>query len=73
MFDTDGNVFLKEFFEKVYFAKKFILPKNQQTTKKHAKLPSMQRVNLVLARDKLIFKMFAAYFSWCFRLLSIIN
>ena len=31
-------VFLKEFFEKVYFEK------NQQTTKKHGKLPSMQRV-----------------------------
>ena len=34
-------VFLKEFLEKVDFEKK------QQTTKKHAKLPSMQRVNLV--------------------------
>ena len=34
-------VFLKEFFEKVDFEKK----KNQQTTKKHANLPSRQRVN----------------------------
>ena len=32
-------VFLKEFFEKVEFEK------NQQTTKKHAKLPRGQRVN----------------------------
>ena len=32
-------VFLKEIFEKVDFEK------NPQTTKKHAKLPSMQRVN----------------------------
>ena len=33
-------VFLKEFFEKVDFEK------NQQTTKKHEKLPSMQRVKI---------------------------
>ena len=32
--------FLKEFFKKVDFEK------NQQTTKKHAKLPSRQRVNI---------------------------
>ena len=31
-------VFLKEFFQKVYFEK------NQQATKKHEKLPSMQLV-----------------------------
>ena len=34
-------VFLKEFFEKIDFEK------NQQTTKKHEKLPSMQRVKIV--------------------------
>ena len=34
-------VFLKEFFENVDFEK------IQQTTKKHAKLPSMQRINNV--------------------------
>ena len=38
LFDT-LMVFLKEFFEKVDFEK------NQQTTKKHEKLPSRQRVN----------------------------
>ena len=36
-------VFLKEIFEKVDFEK------NQQTTKRHAKLPSLQRVNSCLA------------------------
>ena len=44
--DLDPNcltliAFLKEFFEKVDFEK------NQQTTKKHAKLPSRQSVNEV--------------------------
>ena len=39
MFDT-LIVFLEEFFEKTDFEK------NQQTTQKHAKLPSMQRVNI---------------------------
>ena len=38
MFDT-LMVILKDFFEKVNLKKK-----NPQTTKKHAKLPSMQRV-----------------------------
>ena len=36
-------VFLKEFFENIDFEKK------QQMTKKHAKLPSRQKVNLVHA------------------------
>ena len=36
-------VFLKMFFEKVNLKKKE--KKNPQTTKKHVKLPSMQRVN----------------------------
>ena len=40
LFDT-LMVLLKEFFEKVEFEK------NQQTTKKHAKLPSRQRVGLL--------------------------
>ena len=39
-------VFLKEFFEKVDFEK------NQQTTKKHEKLPSMQRVNTQQVKDR---------------------
>ena len=37
LFDT-SMIFLKEFFEKDDFEK------NQQTTKKHAKLPRMQRI-----------------------------
>ena len=40
LFDT-LMAFLKEFYEKVYFEK------NQQTTKRHAKLPSRQSVNEV--------------------------
>ena len=36
-------VFLKDF-----FSKKLILKKNQQITKRLAKLPSMQRVNSIL-------------------------
>ena len=39
LFDTQ-MVFLKEFFEKVDFEK------NQRTTKKYVKLPSMQRVHV---------------------------
>ena len=39
-------VFLKEFFENIDFEK------NQQMTKKHAKLPSRQKVNLVLANSR---------------------
>ena len=34
-------VLLKDFLKKVYFEKK-----EKQTTKKHAKLPSMQKVNI---------------------------
>ena len=41
-FDADG-IFLKEFFKKVNFEK------NQQTTKKHAKLPSRQKVKVEFA------------------------
>ena len=44
MFDA-LMVFLKEFSEKVYFEK------NQQTTKKHAKLPSMQSSTYLVAKD----------------------
>ena len=45
MFDA-LMVFLNEFSEKVYF------DKNQQTTKKHAKLPSMQRgLTYLVAKD----------------------
>ena len=40
LFDTQ-NIFLKEFFEKVDFEK------NQQTAKKHTKLPSRQRVSFI--------------------------
>ena len=52
--DLDPNyltlmVFLKEFFEKVDNEK------NQQTTKKHEKLPRMQRVKLM---DKYVHKFF---------------
>ena len=36
-------VFLKEFFDNVYFEK------NQQTTKKHEKLPSMQVVKVCIS------------------------
>ena len=38
-------VFLKD------FSKKLILKKNPQMTKKHAKLPSMQRVNMSWTYD----------------------
>ena len=57
LFDTQ-MVFLKEFFEKVDFEK------NQQTTKKHEKLPMMGRVktSAMVATDK-DFVLLCSYFK----------
>ena len=54
-------VFLKEFFKKDDFEK------NQQTTKKHAKLPSMQRVTCNLGCLKVKFKDLFKSENFCFR------
>ena len=54
--DLDPNclthIFLKYFFEK------FSFEKNQQTTKKHEKLPSMQRVILCRAMRKPVYSIY---------------
>ena len=59
------KVFMKEFFEKVYFEKNQLM----MATKKHEKLPSGQRVKDILHTEKLglltvIHLQFWAYGSW---------